>query len=192
MALMKYTMLPLGTPMPVFTLPDASGNPFNSADIELGTAVLIAVWCNHCPYVKQLKTAFAEFVGEYDRQYMVSIAINANDAEAYPADAPSEMLKDIGHFGYDFPYLIDADQVVVKQLRAVCTPEFFVFDHDHRLAYRGRFDEANPGNDMPVTGDDLRDAVTAVLLGMEPEDEQMPGIGCSIKWKPGNEPTYLG
>jgi len=192
MSLMKSTMLPLGTPLPLFTLPDACGELYDVAKVEEGTAVLIAVWCNHCPYVKQLKQAFADFVGEYDRQYLESIAINSNDIQAYPADSPAEMLKDIDHYGYDFPYLLDESQDVAKLLKAVCTPEFYVFDTEHRLAYRGRFDSATPGNLETVTGDDLREAVTAVLLDDLMPEPQHPAMGCGIKWKPGNEPEYLG
>ncbi len=188
---MQSTMLPLGTKLPSFRLPDPSGKIFDTAQVGEGTAFLVAVWCNHCPYVKQLKTAFADFVGEYDRQYLVTVAINSNDINNYPADAPAEMLKDIGHFGYDFPYLIDEDQEVAKVLKAVCTPEFFLFDTAHHLAYRGRFDAATPGNSEPVTGDDLRDAVTAVLLDDAVDQTQQPSRGCSIKWTPGNEPAYL-
>ena len=190
MALKTSTMLPLGTSLPLFELPDASGEVFSSNAIQEGTAVLIAIWCNHCPYVKHLKQAFANFVGEYDRQYLFTVAINANDAAAYPSDGSAQMLKDIGHFGYDFPYLIDENQSVAKTLQAACTPEFFLFDTEHLLAYRGRFDPSTPGNGIGVTGDDLREAVTNVLLGMPPEDEQHPSAGCSIKWKPGNAPAY--
>jgi len=192
MSLMKSTMLPLGTPLPAFQLPDASGNMYDTSTLEEGTALLIAIWCNHCPYVKQLKQAFANFVGDYDRQYLETIAINANDTKMHPSDSPAEMLKDIGHFGYDFPYLIDESQDVVKMLKAVCTPEFYVFDTEHKLAYRGRFDSATPGNGDPVTGEDLCDAVTAVLLDEPVPEPQHPSMGCSVKWKPGNAPAYIG
>jgi len=191
MTLTTSTMLPLGTKLPAFKLPDPSGNIFDTSGVDEGTALLVAIWCNHCPYVKQLKTAFADFVGEYDRQYLVTVAINSNDINDYPADSPAEMLKDIGHFGYDFPYLLDEGQKVAKMLKAVCTPEFFLFDTEHRLAYRGRFDAATPGNSEPVTGNDLRDAVTAVLLDDDVNGTQHASMGCSIKWTRGNEPAYL-
>jgi thiol-disulfide isomerase/thioredoxin len=192
MSLMKSTMLPLGTPLPAFQLPDANGKVFDTSALEEGTALLIAIWCNHCPYVKQLKQAFADFVGDYDRQYLETIAINANDIKTHPSDGPAEMLKDVERFGYDFPYLLDESQEVAKTLKAVCTPEFYVFDTEHRLAYRGRFDSATPGNSDPVTGEDLCAAVTAVLLDEPVPEPQHPSMGCSVKWKPGNAPAYLG
>jgi len=186
------TMLELGTKMTEFTLKDARGEVHSSEALASAKAVLIAFWCNHCPYVIHLKPAFAEMTRRYKDQGLMTVAINANDADYKPADGPEGMLADMAEFKYSFPYLIDADQALAKTFRAVCTPDFYLFDGDGRLAYRGRFDASTPRNDLPLTGEDIESAIKAVLAGGEVSGEQQPSMGCSIKWKPGNAPDYIG
>ena len=184
-------MLDLGTPAPDFTLPDAYGNQVALAEFRGAPATVIVFLCNHCPYVKHLKTALAELAHEYQSREVAVIGINSNDAAAHPEDAPAAMARDIAAFGYSFPYLVDGTQEVAKAYRAACTPDFFVFDAELRLAYRGQFDDSRPENDVAVTGRDLRAAVDTVVAGQRPTGEQRPSLGCNIKWKPGNAPDYF-
>ncbi len=153
---------------------------------------MVAFICNHCPFVKHLRTAFAQFAREYQARGVAVVAINSNDIEAYPQDGPQGMAEEAQSAGYTFPYLLDATQEVAKAYKAACTPDFFLFDGQRRLAYRGQFDASRPGNGVPVTGSDLRAACDAVLSGAPVSAEQKPSIGCNIKWKPGNEPDYYG
>ena len=190
MALTPSTMAGLGARAPDFTLPDARGNPVALAEFAGAPATVVVFLCNHCPYVKHLKPALAEFAHEYVTREVAVVGINPNDAETHPEDGREAMLRDVAEFGYAFPYLIDATQEVAKAYRAACTPDFFVFDAGLRLVYRGRFDDSRPGNDVPVTGRDLRAAVDTVLAGQTPAGEQKPSLGCNVKWKPGNEPDY--
>lgn len=192
MALTPSTMLDLGTRAPDFTLPDARGNPVALAEFAGAPATVVVFLCNHCPYVRHLKAALAEFAHEYAAREVAVVGINPNDAEAHPEDGPDAMLRDVAEFGYAFPYLIDAAQQVARAYRAACTPDFYVFDADLRLVYRGRFDDSRPDNGVPVTGRDLRAAVDTVLAGQAPAGEQKPSLGCNVKWKPGNEPDYFG
>ena len=192
MVLTPSTMLELGTRAPDFTLPDAYGNPVALAEFAGAPATVVVFMCNHCPYVKHMKTALAEFAHEYATREVAVIGINANDAETHPEDSREAMVRDIAEFGYAFPYLIDASQEVAKAYRAACTPDFYIFDAELRLVYRGQFDNSRPESDAPVTGRDLRAAVDTVLAGQAPAGEQKPSIGCNIKWKPGNEPDYFG
>lgn len=187
MALTPSSMLPLGTPLPSFRLPDPSGRIYASADFA-GAPLLVMVLCNHCPYVKHVAAGVAEFAREYGAKGLAMVAINPNDAEAYPDDAPPRMAEEAKRRGYVFPYLCDESQAVAKALAAACTPEFYLFDREGRLAYRGRFDGSTPGNDVPVTGGELRAACDAVLAGRPAPTEQRPSVGCSIKWKAGNAP----
>jgi len=191
MARTPSTMLALGTPAPAFDLPDAAGDRQVSLDDFTGRPLLIAVICNHCPYVVHIKQAFAGFASEYQGKGLEVVAVNANDPVAYPADSPERMAADAQRFGYTFPYLFDESQRVVAALQAACTPEFFLFDADHRLVYRGQFDDSRPGNDRPVSGADLRAAADALLAGAPISAEQKPSVGCSIKWKAGKVPAYL-
>jgi peroxiredoxin len=187
------TMLELGTPAPPFALPDTDGRTVSLDDAKGATALLVMFICNHCPYVKHLRPALAALAEEYAPRGVAVVGINANDADRYPDDSPEAMAREKKAAGYAFPYLYDATQQVAKAYRAACTPDFFLFDADHRLAYRGRFDESRPNNGLPVTGRDLRAALEAVLEGRPvPEEGQAPSIGCSIKWRPGNEPEYFG
>ena len=190
MALTPSTMAGLGARAPDFTLPDARGNPVALAEFAGAPATVVVFLCNHCPYVKHLKPALAEFAHEYATREVAVVGINPNDAETHPEDGREAMLRDVAEFGYAFPYLIDATQEVAKAYRAARTPDFFVFDAGLRLVYRGRFDDSRPDDDVPVTGRDLRAAVDTVLAGQTPAGEQKPSLGCNVKWKPGNEPDY--
>lgn len=189
MTLTESTMLPLGTPAPGFSLRDTGGSTVRLGDFDDAPALLVAFICNHCPYVKHLQTAFVTLAREYVDRGVGVVAISANDATSHPADGPDRMAAEKSRVGYPFPYLYDESQAVALAYGAVCTPDFFVFDADRRLVYRGRFDASSPGRSEPVTGEDLREALDAVLKGHEPESEQMPSMGCGIKWKPGNAPA---
>jgi hypothetical protein len=185
-------MLPLGTPLPDFELPDAvTGKPVSSATLLRGAVSVVAVLCNHCPYVQHIRRGLASFGRYCEEKGVKMIAVSANDPVAYPDDGPRQMAEEARSAGYTFPYLFDETQDVAKSFRAACTPEFYVFDRDGKLAYRGQFDESRPKNDRPVTGEDVRAAVDALLAGKEPSAEQKPSIGCSIKWKAGNAPDYF-
>jgi len=186
------TMLPLGTKAPHFSLPDPQGKPFSLADFSEAPVLLVAFISNHCPFVKHIAKGFAALAGEYQAKGVAVVAINANDVANYPDDAPAKMAEEIEARGYTFPYLFDDAQEVAKAYRAACTPDFYVFDADRQLVYRGQLDGARPGNNVPVTGADLRAALDAALAGRPPADDQKPSIGCNIKWKPGNEPDYFG
>jgi len=185
------TMLPLGTKLPAFTLPNVDGSTFSSSDLTMAKGVLVMFICNHCPFVKHLRTALADFGKEYQARGLAIAAISSNDATAYPADGPEKMVEEATEAGYTFPYLFDESQEVAKLYKAACTPDFFLFDHNLQLVYRGQFDSSRPGNGKPVTGEDLRRAADAALEGLPPLTEQRPSIGCNIKWIPGQEPTYF-
>lgn len=192
MAVTPSTMLALGTRAPDFELPEPlTGNTVSRADFE-GQPLLVMFICNHCPYVKHLRDALAAFGRTYRDQGLAIVAISANDVAARPEDGPEHMAKEAQDAGFTFPYLYDESQNTAKAYRAACTPDFFLFDAEHRLVYRGQFDDSRPGNDAPVTGEDLRAAADAVLAGRPAAAEQKPSIGCNIKWQPGNEPDYYG
>ena len=192
MARTESTMLELGTPAPEFTLCDCDGNPHSLADHAQAPALLVAFICNHCPFVRHLRSEFAAFAREYGAKGLAVIAINSNDTTAYPEDGPEAMREESRAFGYSFPYLLDPQQSVAKAYRAACTPDFFLFDARQRLVYRGQFDDSRPGSDRPVTGADLRSAVDELLAGRPVSPDQRPSIGCNIKWRAGNEPNYFG
>jgi len=192
MALTPSTMAPLGTEAPDFSLPDTDGKMVSLGDFEDADALLVVFMCNHCPYVKQIKEGLAEFAREYGEKGLAIVGINANDVERHPDDRPERMKEEKESFGYPFPYLFDESQEVAKAYGAACTPDFFLFDGDRKLVYRGQFDDSRPGNDRPVTGKDLRRAADAALAGAPVPEEQTPSIGCNIKWKPGNAPDYFG
>ena len=177
--------LPLGTEAPTFRLPDPAGKWVSSDDLKSAPALLVVFMCNHCPYVKHIRSQFAEFAKEYQARGAAVVAINSNDAESYPDDGPVQMAEEIKRAGYTFPYLYDQTQDVAKAYRAACTPDFFLFDRDRRLVYRGQFDDSRPNNGRPVTGTDLRAALDAVLAGRPVSPDQKPSVGCSIKWKRG-------
>ncbi len=192
MAKTASTMLPLGTVVQPFTLPDPSGTLHHSFQYEDGDAFLVAFLCNHCPFVKHLNREFAAFAAEYRERGLWVVGINSNDADAYPADGAEAMAREAEDIGYGFPYLIDENQEVAKAYRAACTPDFFLFDGEGILVYRGQFDASRPGSGIPVSGQDLRAATDAVLEGRSPTADQLPSVGCNIKWKPGNAPDYFG
>jgi peroxiredoxin len=192
MAAVPSTMLELGTPAPHFALPDTDGRVVSLDDLRAAPALLVMFICNHCPYVLHLRTALAELGREYQARGAAIVGIMSNDVERYPADHPDRMREERADAGWTFPYLYDATQKVAHAYRAACTPDFFLFDGGGRLAYRGQFDDSRPRNDLPVTGRDLRAALDAVLAGRAVPPEQTPSIGCSIKWKPGNEPDWFG
>jgi peroxiredoxin len=186
-------MLELGTPAPDFALPDVvTGRTITLEDIAGGPAFLVVFWCNHCPYVLHIEDAFVDFARSYADKGLEVVAVSANDADAYPQDRPELMKSRANEHAYPFPYLYDEDQAVAKAYRAACTPDLFLFDGERRLVYRGQFDASRPKSDVPVTGEDLRAAVDAVLAGEAPSEEQRPSMGCNIKWRPGNAPDYYG
>lgn len=182
-------MLALGTRVPDFRLPDPDGKLHGPADAAGAAGLLVAFVCNHCPYVIHLAPTLGQRAGQWMDQGLAVLAINANDVAAYPQDAPEHMPAFAAQNGWTFPYLLDQTQEVARSFRAACTPDLFLFDGRHTLVYRGQFDASRPGNDQPVTGDDLDRAVQAVLAGRPVTGDQRPSIGCSIKWKPGNEPV---
>ncbi len=190
MARRESRMLELGTPAPAFALPDPAGKLHSLDDFADAPALLVAFICNHCPYVKHIMDGFAEFAREYGGKGLAIVAISANDAEAYPDDAPPAMAKVAARHGFTFPYLHDATQSVALAYQAICTPDFFLFDRNRRLAYRGQFDDSRPNSGIPVTGASLRAAADAVLQGRPVPGEQLPSVGCSIKWKTDSAPDW--
>jgi thiol-disulfide isomerase/thioredoxin len=193
MAATPSTMLPLGTRAPHFALPDpASGGAVSLDDFAAAPALLVMFLSNHCPFVKHVAGELAALARDYADRGLAIVAIGSNDPERYPDDAPALMAREVEVRGYSFPYLHDGSQEVAKAYRAACTPDFFLFDRDRALVYRGQLDGSRPGNGAPVTGADLRAAIDAVLAGRAPDADQRPSIGCNIKWRPGNEPDYFG
>lgn len=192
MARTPSTMLALGTDAPDFALLEpATGHIVKRSDFA-GKPLLVAFICNHCPYVIHIRDAFVELAKEYQQRGVAVVAINANDVAAYPDDSPEKMAEAVQTYGYTFPYLYDATQAVAKAYQAACTPDLYLFDEQHKLFYRGQFDDSRPRNDIPVTGSDLRHALDRLLDNMYPPDDQKPSLGCNIKWQAGNEPDYYG
>jgi peroxiredoxin len=184
-------MLPLGAKAPPFELPDPAGRTWSLAGFEGSPVLLVAFICRHCPFVKHVRGGFASLAAEYRERGVAVVAVASNDAQAYPEDGPEGMAQEAEEAGYSFPYLFDETQEVAKAYGAACTPDFFVFDRERRLFYRGQMDGSRPGNGVPVTGEDLRRALDAALEGRPAPDVQRPSLGCNIKWKPGNEPSYF-
>ena len=185
-------MLPLGTAAPDFSLPDAvTGKTVSLSDFKQSDALLVMFICNHCPYVKHVQAGLEQMARDFVGRGVGVVAISSNDVRNYPEDSPEKMKEEAQHAGYVFPYLYDESQEVARAYRAACTPDFFLFDGAHRLAYRGQMDDARRGNDLPVTGRSLRDAVDAILAGRTVSPNQIPSLGCNIKWKPGLEPDYF-
>lgn len=183
------TMLSLGTHAPDFDLPDVtSGRRVTISDLAGRKALLVMFICRHCPYVAHVRSGLADLGRDYADADLAIVAISSNDADEYPADRPESLAEEAAEAGYTFPYLYDETQEVAKAYTAACTPDFFLFDAERRLVYRGQLDDSRPGNDVPVTGADLRAAIDAVLSGRPVSDDQRPSVGCSIKWRPGNEP----
>lgn len=192
MSEVNSTMLELGTKAPEFSLPDTvTGKIVHLKDYRGNKALLVIFMCNHCPYVKKIKGGLVEYASDYLPKGVGMVAISSNDVKNYPDDSPEKMKEDAEKFGYPFPYLYDETQKVAKAYKAACTPDLFLFDEKHELVYRGQFDSSRPGNDEPVTGKDLRSATDKVLAGKPVPGEQVPSIGCNIKWIKGNEPEYF-
>jgi peroxiredoxin len=191
MAETPSTMAPLGMPAPDFRLPDANGKLVSLSDFAKAPAVLVVFMCNHCPFVKHIRGGLAQFGRDYQARGLAMVGINSNDVASYPEDSPARMAEEVKAAGYTFPYLYDETQAVAKAYRAACTPDFFLYDSDRKLVYRGQFDDSRPSNGRPVTGADLRAAVDAVLAGRPVSPEQRASIGCNIKWKPGAAPDYF-
>ena len=191
MANTPSTMAPLGSSAPSFSLPDPAGTIVSLDDFAGRSALLVMFLCNHCPFVRHIRGALAQFAREYQARGMAVVAINSNDVSTYHDDSPERMAAEAREAGYSFPYLYDESQAVAKAYGAACTPDFFLYDRERRLVYRGQFDDSRPGNGRPITGADLRAAADSVLAGRPVAAEQRPSIGCNIKWKRGNEPAYF-
>ena len=190
MAVTASKMLNLGTSAPDFSLPDTQGNTVSLADFRNAPALLVVFMCNHCPFVKHVLSKLTELIKGYQEQGVAVVGINSNDVSTYQEDSPEMMTEVAEKTGFTFPYLYDETQDVAKAYRAACTPDFFLFDKDRKLAYRGQMDNSRPGNDIPVTGKDLTEAIDAVLSGTPVNPGQKPSMGCNIKWKQGKVPSY--
>ena len=185
------TMLPLGTEAEDFSLTNIDGRTLSFADVagERGTVLMFI--CNHCPFVKHVANELAAIGYEYMPKGVGMVAINSNDVVSHPADSPEQMIHESEQRGYSFPYLFDETQEVAKAYGAACTPDFYLFDGNHKLVYRGQLDGSRPDSGVPVTGEDLRKAIDALLESRPLPQPQHPSIGCNIKWRPGNEPQYF-
>lgn len=192
MVMTPSQMLELGTTLPAFSLPDADDQVVSSGSLQGGKGLLVVFMCNHCPFVKHMREELAALGRELPDRGVAMVGINANDYDKYPDDSPARMRDEAEQWDYRFPYLIDADQSVAKAFRAACTPDFFLFDGDAKLVYRGQLDDSRPSNGKPVTGADLRAAVEALVEGKPQAAEQVPSIGCNIKWREGNAPAWFG
>jgi peroxiredoxin len=187
------TMLPLGTTAPEFRLPDVVSNQTISlATFADRQALLLIFLCQHCPFVKHVQQELAKLGQDYSQKSLGIVAISANDVANYPDDAPEKLKQMAEDLNFNFPVCYDESQEVSQAYTAACTPDFFLFDAERKLAYRGQLDDSRPGNNIPVTGKDLRRAIDAILQAQTLDFEQKPSIGCNIKWKPGNEPEYFG
>ena len=191
MVLTPSTMLPLGTAAPDFSLMNIDGKTLSLADLSDASAMLVIFMCNHCPFVKHVADALAALAAEYQAKGVAIVGISSNDVANFPADSPEQMVAEAEQRNYTFPYLYDETQQVAKAYRAACTPDFYVFDQDRKLFYRGQMDASRPESEIPVSGEDLRTALDAVLAGQPHPENQTPGIGCNIKWKAGNESDYF-
>ena len=185
------TMLPLGTPAPDFSLLNVDGRTISRDDYRGAPALLVMFICNHCPFVKHIAAGLAELAQDYLPRGVAIVAINSNDSTKYPDDSPEQMVHEVEQRGYLFAYLFDETQEVAHDYHAACTPDFFLFDKDQKLAYRGQLDSSRPNNGIPVTGEDLRRALDAVLAGQSVPEPHKPSIGCNIKWAANNEPDYF-
>lgn len=186
------TMLDLGTSAQDFVLPDVvSGRTISLSAFADKRALLVMFICRHCPFVRHVQNELARIGRDYAGKDIGIVAISSNDAETYPDDLPASLKEMAEDLGFTFPFCYDESQSVAKAYAAACTPDFYVFDRKRRLAYRGQLDDSRPGNNIPVTGRDLRAAMDAVLSGQPAAEDQRASIGCNIKWKPGNEPDYF-
>ncbi|MDX1962951.1 MAG: thioredoxin family protein [Pirellulales bacterium] len=185
------TMLALETVAPNFRLPNVDGRMVELADFAGAPALLVIFMCNHCPYVKHIADPLAALARQWQAAGVAVVGISSNDVSTHPADSPEQMVHEAEARGYTFPYLYDEDQSVARAYHAACTPDFFLFDKDRKLAYRGQLDGSRPGNNVPVTGEDLQQAIEAVLAGKLAPVPQKASLGCNIKWKTGAEPGYF-
>lgn len=193
MARTASMMLELSIQAPDFQLPDVvSGETISLATFAGKKALLVMFICEHCPFVKHVEQELAQIGKDYQDQGLGIVAISSNSVETHPQDAPEHLKAMAERLGFTFPYCYDATQAVAKAYTAACTPDFFLFDANMKLVYRGQLDDSRPGNDQPVTGKDLRTAIDLAIAGAEISPEQRPSIGCNIKWTPGNEPDYYG
>lgn len=185
------TMLPLGTEAPDFSLPDCNGQTVSRDDFRGKKGLLVIFMCNHCPYVKHVAPELAKLGSEYMGKDVGVVGISSNDVDNYPDDSPEKMKEEAAAQGYEFPYLYDADQAAAQNYKAACTPDFYLFDADLKLVYRGQLDDSRPKEGSVPNGSDLRAALDALLSGAPIPDPQKPSIGCNIKWKTGAEPDYF-
>jgi len=185
------TMKKLGTPAHDFKLMNVDGRLVGLHDFDNKPALLVIFMCNHCPFVKHVADGLTKLANDYMPKGVAIVGINSNDAAGYPQDSPEQMVHEAEQRGYPFPYLYDETQDVAKTYGAACTPDFFLYDKSRKLVYRGQLDSSRPGNNVPVTGSDLRAALDAVLAGRPAPERQIPSIGCNIKWKAGSEPEYF-
>ncbi len=192
MAAVQSTMQELGSSAPGFDLPDVSAkNQHVSLDSCADKPLLVMFICNHCPYVIHVIEKLVELANKAHADGFSVVAISSNDVENYPQDGPQAMQEFAQQTGFGFPYLYDESQSVAKAYSAACTPDFFVYDKNHRLQYRGQMDASRPGNTVPVSGEELQAAIDAILEGLLPAERQIPSVGCNIKWRAGNEPDYF-
>ena len=185
------TMLPLGTKAPDFSLVNVDGSTVSLADFEGSPALLVIFMCNHCPFVIHVATELARLTDEYQKKGVAVVGISSNDVSSFPQDSLENMVREARERGYSFPYLFDNTQSVAKAYRAACTPDFYVFDKNRDLVYRGQMDSTRPDSGMEPNGEDLRRALDAVLAGKPVSRDQQPSIGCNIKWAEGREPEYF-
>jgi peroxiredoxin len=185
------TMLPLGTVAPDFELPNVDGRVLSFADVAGPKGTVVMFICNHCPFVKHVADELARLGRDTLPRGVGVVAINSNDVASHPADSPEQMVREAEDRGYPFPYLYDETQDVAKAYHAACTPDFYLFDAAGTLVYRGQLDPSRPGSGVPVTGQDLRRAIDALVAGGPPVAGQVPSLGCNIKWKPGHEPAWF-
>jgi len=185
------TMSRLGAPAPDFELLNVDSRTVRLSDFKDAKALLVIFMCNHCPFVKHVADGLVSLARDYMPRGVAIVGINSNDTSAHPDDSPERMVQEVEQRGYPFPYLFDEDQSVAKAYGASCTPDFFLYDGQRKLVYRGQMDSSRPQSNIPVTGKDLRAALDAVLAGKPVSQDQAPSIGCNIKWKPGNEPSYF-
>ncbi|MGD8594354.1 MAG: thioredoxin family protein [Gammaproteobacteria bacterium] len=191
MTLTASTMPKLGTPAPDFSLPDIGNHIVSLRNFDASPALLVVFLSHHCPYTRHIFSNLAEMIRDYQSRGVAVVGINSNDPEQHVEDRPEKMAQLAEKQNFPFPYLKDATQEIAKAYKAACTPDFFLYDQNRKLVYRGRFDDARPDRDVPVSGNQLRAAMEALLSGKEPIEPQKPSVGCNIKWKPGNEPEYF-
>jgi len=191
MVMVNSTMPGLGTQAPDFRLPDTQGKLVSLSDFAQAKGILVAFICNHCPFVKHVRAGLVHTAKSFQDRGIAVVAVNSKNNERYPDEAPEKMKVEVQEAGYTFPYLYDESQEVAKTYGAACTPDFFLYDSRRRLFYRGQLDGSRPGNNRPVTGEDLMQAADALLQGKPAPERQMPSAGCNIKWKPGKEPAYF-